>query len=166
MIGRSYEREFEEFARRSADRLVRTAYVLCRDRGHAEDLVQLTLVRTARRWRTARSNPDAYARRVLVNLAHDRRRNLGRRLAETPLEVDVPITTEATDHDPLVEAVRALPDGQRAVVALRFLDGLSVAETASALGCSDGTVKSQTSRALATLRQALATTSTTRGEPT
>ncbi len=160
MIGRSYEREFEEFARRTADRLVRTAYLLCRDRGHAEDLVQVTLVRTARRWRTARGNPDAYARRVLVNLAHDRRRNLGRRPVEAPLEIDVATGSEPADHEPLVEAVRTLPQGQRAVVVLRFLDGLSVAETADALGCSTGTVKSQTHRALATLRRALATTPT------
>ena len=95
-----------------------------------------------------------------MNLAHDRRRHLGRRLSEASLEVDVPVTEEPSGHEPLVDAVRALPDGQRAIVALRFLDGLSVAETADALGCSTGTVKSQTHRALASLRQALATTPT------
>lgn len=159
MIGGRYEREFDDFVRSSADRLVRAAYVLCGDAGHAEDLVQLALVRTARRWRTARRNPQAYTRRVLVNLVRDRWRNQSRRPAEAPLEVDVPLADGGSaDHEALLAAVRALPDGQRAVVALRFLDGLSVAETADALGCSTGTVKSQSHRALATLRGVLTTT--------
>ncbi|MBM7516659.1 SigE family RNA polymerase sigma factor [Nocardioides nitrophenolicus] len=158
MIGRAHEREFEEFVRTSADGLVRTAYLLCGDAGHAEDLVQVTLLRTARRWRTARRNPRAYARRVLVNLTRDRWRNLARRPREAPLDADVPLLDEDGDHDALITAVRDLPHGQRAVVALRFLDGLSVEETAAALGCSTGTVKSQTHRALASLRRALTPT--------
>src|SRR4051812_21203539 len=77
---------FDEFVSRSSDRLLRTAYLLCGDRGHAEDLVQTALMRTARRWRAARENPDAYARRVLVNLTKDRWRELSRRPSEAPWE--------------------------------------------------------------------------------
>ncbi|MFI5959521.1 SigE family RNA polymerase sigma factor [Cryptosporangium sp. NPDC051539] len=154
MIARGYQREFEEFVRDSSDRLVRTAYLLCGDRGHAEDMTQTALLRTARRWRSARTSPEAYARRVVVNLAKDRWRALSRRPPETGLEVDVPIATDgpADADDRLLRAVRTLPDGQQAVLVLRFFDDLSVAETAAALGCSDGTVKSQTARALERLR--------------
>ncbi|MBZ5739120.1 SigE family RNA polymerase sigma factor [Nocardioides mangrovi] len=159
MIARGYQREFEEFVRASSDRLVRTAYLLCGDRGHAEDLAQTALLRTARRWRAARRDPDAYARRVVVNLAKDRWRGLSRRPVETALEVDLPIPVSdgLADRDELLRVVRTLPSGQRAVLVLRFFDDLSVAETAAALGCTTGTVKSQTSRALDRLRSALTT---------
>jgi RNA polymerase sigma-70 factor (sigma-E family) len=160
MIARGYQREFEEFVRASSDRLVRTAYLLCGDRGHAEDLAQTALLRTARRWRTARRDPDAYARRVVVNLAKDRWRGLSRRPAEAALTVEhqdlpVPVVDGLADRDELLRAVRTLPSGQRAVLVLRYFDDLSVADTAAALGCSTGTVKSQTARALDRLRSAL-----------
>ncbi|TQS43113.1 SigE family RNA polymerase sigma factor [Cryptosporangium phraense] len=153
-MARGYQREFEEFVRDSSDRLVRTAYLLCGDRGHAEDIIQTALLRTARRWRSARSSPEAYARRVVVNLVKDRWRSLSRRPPETGLEVDVPMVDPVAD-DRLLDAVRTLPEGQQAVLVLRFFTGLSVAETAAALGCSDGTVKSQTARALDRLRSTL-----------
>jgi RNA polymerase sigma-70 factor (sigma-E family) len=148
---------FDAFVRRSSDRLVRTAFLLCGDRGHAEDIVQTALLRTARRWSAARSEPDAYARRVVVNLAKDRWRLLGRRPSEAPLELDVavPVRDGVADRDQLLRAARQLPAGQRAVLVLRYFDDLSVAETAAALGCSTGTVKSQTARALERLRAAL-----------
>jgi RNA polymerase sigma-70 factor (sigma-E family) len=151
---------FDVFVAGSSDRLVRTAYLLCGDRGHAEDLAQTALMRTARRWRTARQAPEAYARRVLLNLVKDRWRDLARRPAEAPLEVDVPAqgSDAILDRDALVRAARGLPDGQRAVLVLRYFDDLSVEDTAAALGCSAGTVKSQTARALANLRAALTTT--------
>lgn len=157
MIPARDRRTFDEFVLRSSDRLLRTAFLLCGDRGHAEDLVQTALMRTARRWRTARENPDAYARRVVVNLSKDRWRELARRPAEAPLETDVaePEHGALLDRDQLLRASLSLPDGQRAVLVLRFFDELSVEETAAALGCSAGTVKSQTSRALGNLRAAL-----------
>lgn len=157
-------REFDEFARRSADGLMRTAYLLCGDRGHAEDLVQTALMRTARRWRTARDAPSAYARRVLVNLVKDRWRDLGRRPAEVALGEDHDVASLDTaqsgvvDRLLLIRVVETLPPGQRAVLVLRFFEDLSVEETADALGCTTGTVKSQTSRALERLRIALTTT--------
>lgn len=162
MIPGRDRRAFDEFVAASADRLVRTAYLLCGDRGHAEDLAQTALLRTARRWRVARREPEAYARRVLVNLAKDRWRALARRPAETPLEAvtesraTVEVVDGCLDRDELLRATAQLPPGQRAVLVLRYFDDLSVAETAATLGCSTGTVKSQTSRALDRLRVALA----------
>ena len=157
MIPAAEKRAFEAFVAASSDRLLRTAYLLCGDRGHAEDLVQTALLRTARRWRAAREQPEAYARRVLVNLAKDRWRTLARRPAEAAFDTDVeaPADESLLDRDALLRATRALPPGQRAVLVLRFLDDLSVEDTAAALGCSSGTVKSQTSRALERLRAAL-----------
>ncbi|GAA0264672.1 SigE family RNA polymerase sigma factor [Cryptosporangium japonicum] len=158
MITRGYQREFEEFVRTSSDRLVRTAYLLCGDRGHAEDMTQTALLRTARRWRAARKSPEAYARRVVMNLVKDRWRALSRRPAEVGLEPDLPVPAGgSTDPDErLLRAVRRLPERQRAVLVLRFFNDLSVADTAAALGCSTGTVKSQTARALDRLRTELA----------
>jgi RNA polymerase sigma-70 factor (sigma-E family) len=152
--------EFDDFVRDASPALLRTAYLLCGDRGHAEDLLQTALVRTARRWRVARDQPNAYTRRVLVNLAKDRWRDRSRRPAES-----APVALEPS-HDggdeqrllrhALLPAVLALPARQRAVLVLRYLDDLSVAETAQALGCTAGTVKSQTHAALARLRQLIA----------
>lgn len=162
MITRADQLAFDAFVRETSDRLLRTAYLLSGDRGHAEDLVQTALLRTARRWSTARQEPAAYTRRVLVNLAKDRWRDLRRRPGEAPLEVDVavPVTDGVADRDQLLRAARQLPAGQRAVLVLRYFDDLSVAETAAALGCSEGTVKSQTARALDRLRSALVPTPT------
>jgi RNA polymerase sigma-70 factor (sigma-E family) len=148
---------FDAFVKASSDRLLRTAYLLCGDRGHAEDLVQTALMRAARQWRRARDFPEAYTRRVVVNLAKDRWRQRGRRPAEAPLDIDVAeAETDAFgDRDALLRAARRLAPGQRAVLVLRYFDDLSVEETAAALGCSAGTVKSQTARALENLRAAL-----------
>src|SRR5262245_17470622 len=118
---------------------MRTAYLLCGDRGHAEDLVQTALLRTARRWRRAQERPEAYARRVVVNLAKDRRRSLGRRVGEVPavdaVDLAVPEYDDLLERERLLAAVRELPAGQRAVLVLRFFEDLSVAETAAALDC-------------------------------
>lgn len=160
MIPQRQLASFDAFVEASSDRLLRTAYLLCGDRGHAEDLVQTALMRTARHWGAAQDQPGAYARRVVVNLAKDRWRSLGRRPAELPLEVDVagPAGEGLLDRDALVRAAQQLPPGQRAVLVLRYFEDLSVEDTAACLGCSTGTVKSQTSRALENLRSALAPT--------
>lgn len=153
---------FEEFVASGSARLLRSAYLLTGDRDHSEDLLQVALVRVARRWDVARNAPHAYAHRVLVNLLHDRRRNLSRRVSEQSLsELDerhrsVPDGSEALVHRiALVSAVRRLPARQREVVVLRFFADLSVSETAAAIGASEGTVKTHTSRALTSLRGAL-----------
>lgn len=152
--------DFDDFVRVASPGLLRTAYLLCGDRGHAEDMLQTTLLRTARRWSTARTQPTAYARRVLVNLAKDRWRDRARRPAEHhAAEADValaPAESQIVLRQTLIPLVLSLPARQRAVLALRFFDDLSVDETADALGCSAGTVKSQTHDALNRLRALLA----------
>lgn len=170
MIGGRDQQEFEAFVAASSDRLLRTAYLLTGDAGHAEDVVQAALLRTARRWRSARRSPEAYARTTVANLVKDRWRSLGRRPREAPLDYDVPLAAANSalddgrlDRDLLMRAARALPLGQRAVLVLRYFDDLSVEETAKTLGVTTGTVKSQTSRALAGLRTALTTENSDEG---
>jgi RNA polymerase sigma-70 factor (sigma-E family) len=154
--------EFDEFVRVSSARLLRTSYLLAGDRGHAEDMLQEALVRAARHWRTARSSPEAYTRRVIVNLATDRWRARQRRPAEVPLDdpaarrlgqVELPLS--ADNRTVMLDALRQLPYQQRAVAVLRYWHGVPVAETASMLGISEGTVKSYAARAIARLREVL-----------
>ena len=111
MIPAADKRAFEAFVAASSTRLLRTAYLLCGDRGHAEDLVQTALLRTARRWRTARQQPEAYARRVVVNLAKDRWRMLSRRPSEAAFDTDVeaPVDESVLDREVLLRATRQLP---------------------------------------------------------
>jgi RNA polymerase sigma factor (sigma-70 family) len=131
--------------------------MLCGDRGAAEDLVQVALTRTARRWRVARANPEAYTRRVVVNLVRDRWRDLARRPAEVFAEVEAaaPEEPDGPRLDRVAEAVEQLSFEQRSVVVLRYVEGLSIEETASALRCSPAAVKSRAHRGLASLRSLL-----------
>ncbi len=147
---------FDEFVVSGSARLLRSAYLLTGDRDHSEDLLQTVLVRTARRWDVARDSPHAYTHRVLVNLLHDRRRNLSRRVIEQPLDdFDDRLGSVADgtqgliDRIAMMSAVRGLPLRQREVVVLRFFADLSVSETAAAIGSSEGTVKTHASRTLA-----------------
>jgi RNA polymerase sigma-70 factor (sigma-E family) len=160
--GSPFDASFEEFVRGSSTALLRVAYLLTGDRGHAEDLLQTTLLRLAWRWSAAQEQPEAYARRVLVNLSRDRWRNLRRRVTETSV-ADLGVSAgvvgdpanRAVDHQTLMVALRRLPGRQREVVVLRFFADLSVADTAEALRCSQGAVKAYTSRALVRLREVL-----------
>ncbi|MDQ6806993.1 MAG: SigE family RNA polymerase sigma factor [Actinomycetota bacterium] len=156
--------EFEAFAASCSTRLLRAAYLLCGDRQAAEDLVQTTLMRTARHWRQARQAPEAYARAVLVNLARDQARRRRRRVEEVLTDEALRVgerrlvTDHATgliDRDTILAALAALPQRQREVIVLRFFGDLSVAQTAAAIGASQGTVMSYTSRALSRLRELL-----------
>lgn len=151
MGGARREREFTEFylARRSS--LRRTAYVVVRDWDVAEDLTQQSMVKLYAAWPRVRSETvDAYARRIVVNecLSHLRRR---REVPVADLPDNAVWNLDGGSHD-LGAALDLLPPRQRAVIALRFLDDLSVVEVANALSITDGTVKSQTSKALAALR--------------
>ncbi len=153
---------FDEFVVSGSARLLRSGYLLTGDRDHAEDLLQVVLMRTARRWDVARNAPHAYAHRVLVNVLHDRRRSLRRRVNEQFLDACEdrlgPVadgTSGLIDRVAIISALRGLPARQREVVILRFFADLSVSETAAAIGCSEGTVKTHTSRALVALRAAL-----------
>lgn len=151
---------FEAFVSGHGLSLLRLAYLLTGDRGHAEDLLQDSLERAYRHWPRviAADRPDAYVRRMLVHAVTDRFRR--RRFAEVPLtayaeNVGGDITSRIDLRDSLVRALRTLPVKQRTVVVLRHCLDLSEAETAAAAGCSVGTVKSQTSRGLAKLRALL-----------
>jgi RNA polymerase sigma-70 factor (sigma-E family) len=145
---------FEDYVRARSTALLRTAYLLTGDRGHAEDLLQSVLTKVARRWSGIAESPDAYVRRALANTAYNRWRR--RRPTETSLDRDKPSTYDAIAvidlRDQLVRGLMRLPRRQRAVLVLRYFDDLSEQETAVALGCSVGTVKSQASRGLARLR--------------
>ena len=156
------DHSFDEFVTIESARLLRSAYLLTGDRDDSEDLLQITLVRTARRWDAARKAPRAYAHRVLVNLLHDRQRNLSRRVTQQRLhDLDdrlppvADVAQARVDRMTIMSAVRSLPARQREVVVLRFFADLSVSDTAAAIGASEGTVKTHTSRALAALREVL-----------
>src|SRR6476469_6418643 len=150
--------EFSEFVHASWPSLYRTAYLLLGDRGLAEDPVQTALAKTYAAWsrvRTVEAAPG-YARTTLVNTAASWFRRKSWR-NEHPTE-SLPETSyehDASARPTVLDALRALPPRQRAVIVLRFYEDLSVADTATALGCSEGTVKSQTSKALDTLRRLL-----------
>jgi len=147
--------DFESFVAARSTALWRSAYLLTGDAHRAEDLLQTALVKVWRRWDRIerREAVEAYVRAALVSTYTDwwRRRWNGEiptgELPETPVAAGAP----EVRRDVLV-ALAQLPRGQRAVVVLRFFDDLTEAQTAEALGVSVGTVKSQTSRALASLR--------------
>ncbi|WP_158847158.1 SigE family RNA polymerase sigma factor [Saccharothrix deserti] len=159
------EQEFAEYfvARREAVR--RTAFLLCGDWHRADDLAQTAFVALHRRWRKVRDKQalDAYVRRTLVRAVIDESRRPWRRerfvdeVPETP-SGDGEIADSVATREALVAGLRRVPPRQRAVLVLRFLEGLDVAAAAEALGCSEGTVKSQTSRGLEALREALGDT--------
>lgn len=159
----AHEAEFEAYAARDGGRLLGFAVLLAGDRQDAEDLVQLALLRSAGRWSAARQHPEGYTRAVLVNLARDRWRVRRRRYPETLAGNLAQLSPAAAgdaaaavlDRQVLLRACALLPVQQRAVLVLRFWEDRSVQETASVLGCTEGTVKSHTHRALARLRLAL-----------
>jgi RNA polymerase sigma-70 factor (sigma-E family) len=150
--------DFSEYAAARAPRLRSMAYLLCGNWHTAEDLTQVTLTKLYVAWPRVRrgGTVDAYARQVLVRSFLSERRKLSS--TEVPIGT-VPDTagpeTSTDDRVALVQALAELPDRQRAVLILRFWEDLDVATTAAALSCSEGTVKSSTSRALAALREVL-----------
>ena len=154
------DEEFREFVLARRAELLHTATLLTAgDRHLAEDVVQSTLTKLYVHWPRFRraGNPEGYARRALVHTLVDERRRPWRReqsRAELPDRAG-PEPVLAADSAQLVEALRHLPPRMRAAVVFRYVHDLSVAETADALGCSQGTVKSQTARALDKLRAAL-----------
>lgn len=161
-MARTADREDEFTAYVAARRayLRRAAYLICGDWHAAEDLVQVTLAKLYVAWPRLRrdTSPEAYARRTLVRAHIDETRRPWRRESTSgpePLDVTARSGLPLEDRDALLIALAELPPGQRRVVVLRHWLGLSVEETAYDLGCSIGTVKSQTARAVARLREAL-----------
>jgi RNA polymerase sigma-70 factor (sigma-E family) len=139
--------------------LRRVAYLVCNDWDTAEDLVQTALAKLYVAWPRihGEGTEDAYVRRIIVRSHVDELRRPWRR-ETTGLEgydVAAPTGLPLEDSDALLTALKRLPERQRATVVLRFWCGLSVDETAKDLGCAPGTVKSNTSRAMASLRTAL-----------
>jgi RNA polymerase sigma-70 factor (sigma-E family) len=158
------EADFRDFVGARWSALVGTAYLITTDRGVAEDCVQEALTRVHRKWGRLRrdGNPAAYAHRAVVNAALSWRHR--RRIREVPLTADddlpAPLLTSAglSDFDAeTLNALRSLPPQMRAIVALRYLEDRSEAETAQILGCSLGTVKSTASRGISRLKQSLST---------
>jgi RNA polymerase sigma-70 factor (sigma-E family) len=147
---------FSEFVRARHGALLRTAYLLTGHAQDAEDLVQTTLVKVVPQWRRIADNPEPYVRRVLVNENVSRWRR--RRWRERPTDA----LPEQLAHDPDVaelvavrSALASLAPRQRAVLVLRYYEGLTEAEIADQLGIAPGTVKSQARDGLARLRAAL-----------
>ncbi|WP_436531266.1 SigE family RNA polymerase sigma factor [Actinoplanes sp. HUAS TT8] len=154
---RDHDEEVTAFVRARYGALLRTAYLLCGDRGRAEDLVQTTLAKTVVAWsRLQRSDGiDHYVQRVLFNtfVSSQRRRSwweqpLGRLVEGRARDEYVAVE----QRDWLRRALDGLSARQRAAVVLRFYEDLSEQDTARVLGCSVGTVKSLSSRGLQALR--------------
>lgn len=154
------EEEFREFVAARSGALLRTAYLLAGDWATAEDLLQTALTKTYLAWKRLGGIEaiEPYARRVLVNTSTSwwRRRWHGERPTEVlPEHAGVDEIEQQLDRDALWRHLQALPARQRAVLVLRFYEDMSEAQTAALLEISPGTVKSQTSRALNTLRRRL-----------
>jgi RNA polymerase sigma-70 factor (sigma-E family) len=157
--------EFDQFVEDSVDGLLRTAYLIAWDFDAAEDLVQECLLRVARQWPRVRSMEysTAYARKVLVHLALDDGRRRTRHRDELGHADAHPIAEHADDSavrmlggvessTDLTRALGELAPRQRVTLMLRYFDDLPEAQVAEVMGCSVGTVKSTTSRALERLR--------------
>jgi RNA polymerase sigma-70 factor (sigma-E family) len=146
------EQDFKDLYVGRAPALRRTAFLLFGDWQLAEDLVQVAFEKVYASWSRLRE-PDAVLRRTLVRCWVDETRRPHRRersVAEVPDR-----SVDAPERESLSHALAAVPPRQRACLVLRFYDDLSVAETARLLGCTEGTVKSQTSRGLEALRLVL-----------
>ncbi|MFC5034773.1 SigE family RNA polymerase sigma factor [Streptomyces sp. So13.3] len=155
---RPMEGSFEEYVQARGPALLRLAFLLCSDRHLAEDLTQDVLIRVYRQWRriSGLGHPDAYVKRMLVNehLSWRRRRSNGELpTAEmsSPAEQGDAADTVVRRHA-AVHLLAGLPKRQRAVLVLRFYEDLTDQQIAEVLRCSPATVRSQASRALATLR--------------
>ena len=152
--------DFESYVASRRAHLRRTAYLLCGDWDRAEDIVQDALTRLYVHWRRASraDSVDAYVRRSLVNAYLSEGRRPWRRERPTEFLPETAYADPASstdDRDDLRRALASLGASQRAVVVLRYWDDLSIEQTADALGCSTGNVKSQAARGLARLREVL-----------
>jgi RNA polymerase sigma-70 factor (sigma-E family) len=153
----SVDVEFADWMASRQVALVRTAYLLTGSQYAAEDLVQTTLTRLYLAWDriSDRQHVDAYARRALVNEHRSTWRRTSRRLevlSDAPPETGQEPEADDGEREAVWRFVQTLPPRQRAVIVLRYYEDLSEAEIADLLGISTGTVKSQASRALASLR--------------
>ena len=153
------EAGYREYVIHRLDGFRRTAFLLCGDWHQADDLVSIALVKLLRHWRrvSVMEQPDAYVRRILLRTWLDERRRPWRREHPTEVVPDRPDPAHA-ERDVRIDVLAhlaELPPRRRAVLVLRYFCDLSVEQTAAALGCTEGTVKSQAARALDTLRARL-----------
>lgn len=153
------EAAFTEYVAARGLWLRKVAFLLCQDWHRADDLVQHSLIQLYARWPQAEKihNMDGYARKVVINTFLAEQRSPWWRRA-VPWTEQSRTQEVAADLDAAIDlsaALSALPPRQRAAIVLRYYCDLSVDETASVLSCSAGTVKSQTSRGLASLRRKL-----------
>ena len=146
------QQDFDDFVAARSTGLLRTAYLLTRDHGLAEDLLQTALAKAWFAWSRIDGDPEPYVRKVIVNtFASWWRRKWNGEQAHAVLP-DRPVHDLDEDRHDLWTAMGRLPRRQRAVVVLRYVEDLTEAETAQVLGVTVGTVKSQASKALAKLR--------------
>ena len=154
------EQQFTDFVRSTSVGLRRTAYLVCGDWHQAEDAVQNAYVRLYQTWWRVQ-DPAARARYVRTTALRwlidesrrpRRRERASRTVPDTPAAV-----ADDADRLDVRAALTHVPPRQRAAIVLRYYEGYDVAETAALLGCSEGTVKSQTARGLTTLRSVLGT---------
>jgi RNA polymerase sigma-70 factor (sigma-E family) len=155
---------FVAFVRAHTPALVRTAYLLTGNALAAEELVQDTFVRLYPKWHHVEGAdaPLAYVRRAMTNGYVNQQRRASRRefaAAELPERIDAyDAVGRLADRDEIWAGLRDLPERQRAALVLRYFEDLSDEDTAAALGCRIGTVRSLISRGLATLRVQMAPT--------
>ena len=149
--------DFEEFVQATGNQVFRTALLLCGDWHLAEDLTQTTYAKVYAAWRkvSRADNPVAYTRSVLLNtyLSHRRLKRSGERPSD-----DLPESAHFGDPTvrlALLDALRELDPKDRAIVVLRYWEDRSVAETAHALGTTEGAVRTRSTRATAKLRDRL-----------
>lgn len=170
LLGRTRARaDFNGFVASHEDDLIRTAYLMTSDSAETEELVQECLERVARHWPRVRrmEHPGAYARRILVNLVIAGSKRRSQRSLELTHDEQVleslpdPESELEDSEEELLEALRGLPPRQRAAIVLRYFGDLSEAQTADAMGCSIGTIKSLCSRGLGRMREMLETRSET-----
>lgn len=165
----SRDAEFAAYMSARQPALLRTAYLLTGDAHTAEDVVQTALAKLYLAWDKVqrRESVDGYVRRIVVNECHSLFRRPWRRrerVSEVLPEDGVEDRYDDGLADQVWAAVSTLPPRQRAVIVLRYYEQLTEAEIARTLGISEGTVKSQASRALATLRSRAGQTLSTSGE--
>lgn len=158
---REYDEDFVAYYLARAGRLRRTAYLLCGNWHLAEDLTQVTFTKLYQAWRRIERHDvmDQYAHRVLLRAFLDERRRPWRREYATAPE-SAALDSALAQHGPedqmvLRTALSRISKRRRAVLVLRFWADLPVEQVADILGCSAGTVRSQTSRGLADLREVL-----------
>jgi RNA polymerase sigma-70 factor (sigma-E family) len=152
--------DFADFVAARSAELFRLAYVLTADRHAAEDLLQSALTKAAARWGRIDSTPEGYVRQIMYR----EQVSWWRRRARRPVTIVASVPEPPPLGDPMImvearlalrDALLTLPPGKRAMLVLRYLEDLPEAQVADILGCSVGTVRSQTHKAIAQLRSVL-----------